>query len=271
MSVPKLAQWLNDTDIGGFNIRSSQLKALDKAIDTYGKAGTRENLFGITNALNNWEKSRGPNAGESKRNYFGAITALKGELKVQGGTFAQVQQGFNQDEKNALAFMHNERQRVLKNVFAGADVVFVGNTLNRSSIQSTVKQALPTSSSNTLVNQVKTVISKLIEQLTQLAESFFETALAQLGNLGQWLVGVISEIAASIAPYIGMIKDVKELLSGWYQVGKAVVNYCKVSERQYLISTGDPMAAFAALKLCMEQEAKELAKASALSTTSFLL
>lgn len=59
MPLPNLQTWLNETKLGVIRPRSSQLKAVDDALQQYERARNDTNLFKIKNAFEDWKRSKG--------------------------------------------------------------------------------------------------------------------------------------------------------------------------------------------------------------------
>jgi hypothetical protein len=257
--------------MGVLSLRSTALKALDLSIANYNKMPSQPNLFAIATALSNWERSR-TSGTPSGRNEKGAITALKGELKSKGATFDDFRnQTMNPQELQSLKFVHEQRQRVLQTVFAHADVVFVGNKLDKGGIQTLLQRAGAKSvGQNAIVGKVKEVMQEFKQQLLDMATAFFETGMQAAGEVGQWVLNLITEIAATVAPYIGHILDAKQMVVGWINVGKSIMAEARIAARSYVIDTGSPRAAFQGLLQCMRTETQKQAAAAGIATASFV-
>jgi hypothetical protein len=80
------ADWMAATKRGPLMPRSTELKAIDKAIEAYKLGKTPANLTKIKTALDAWIKKKGNNWKNSERNSDGAVEALQTELNQKMAT-----------------------------------------------------------------------------------------------------------------------------------------------------------------------------------------
>ncbi len=123
-TIPTLNAWLESTKLGWNHPRSSEMKAIDKAIDTYWKGGggaspaVATNLRNIRLALEAWKKTKGGAWESSDRNKPPAkpISALDQALK------SATSGGLSSEEKAALDYIAQDRERRIRQVFAHAQI-----------------------------------------------------------------------------------------------------------------------------------------------------
>jgi hypothetical protein len=86
----------------------------------------------------------------------------------------------------------------------------------------------------------------MISSLDQLAGA--------LAGIGEYLLGVITDLIGTIIPFVGHLMDAKGMIVGWGKVAKMSYGRYDIGKRAYAIDFGTPKAAFAALETCMDQE-----------------
>lgn len=122
-TIPTLETWLNSTKLS-WKPRSSEMKAIDKAIDTYWKGGAAASAAAATNlrnirlALEAWKKTKGSAWESSERNKPPAkpISALDQALKTAATA------GLSPEEKAALDYIAQDRERRVRQIFAHAEI-----------------------------------------------------------------------------------------------------------------------------------------------------
>src|SRR5947207_9339524 len=114
-----------ETALGIAKPRSSPLKELDAAIESYGRIKTQDNLFKIRNCFEAWKRYKGPGWRTSERNQRQALTNLERELTMAGAAPFQLGGNrFTPQELQALAFIAQERKKAIERLFAGKEVRF---------------------------------------------------------------------------------------------------------------------------------------------------
>lgn len=281
MPIPSHQSWLTETKLGAMKPRSSQLKAVDDALQQYERVRNENNLFRIKHAFEDWKRSKGAGWKTSERNRGGAITRLDQELaKVADYRTHQLTGGrFTMEELQALAFMGKERKKVIANIFRGKEVTFRNSP---KAVKEAVKDA---------AEQVKTKCveaKKFLDgsgkkstlspaemaqkKLEEMAKAMFAVdTLASLGSLSGFIVDIIGKCGVSVAPVVGHVKDGYDLFTGWAKAAKALHEQHSISNCRYVIDTGAPAAAFQGVKTCLQNETRNEAAGASIATTSFAL
>lgn len=122
-TIPTLDTWLSTTKLS-WKPRSSEMKAIDKAIDTYWKSGAAASAAAATNlrnirfALEAWKKTKGAAWESSERNKppVKPISALDQALKTAATA------GLSPEEKAALDYIAEDRERRMRQIFAHAEI-----------------------------------------------------------------------------------------------------------------------------------------------------
>lgn len=276
MPIPTLQTWLTETKLGTLKPRSSQLKAVDDAIQQYEQQRTENNLFKIKNAFEDWKRFKGPTWKVSDRNRNGAVTRLDQELaKVADYRTHQLTGGrFSMKELEALAFIARERKNVIANVFRDKEVTF---RLSKGSLKDSAEK-LKTSCEEAkkfLQGKSKTTLTPAEtaqKKLTEMAKSMFAVdSLETAGKVGSLVIDIIGKCGVSIAPVVGHIKDGYDLFTGWAKAAAALHEQYSVSDCNYVIDTGAPAAAFQGVKACLIAQTKKEATSASIATTSFAL
>ena len=109
--------WLKLTDGGLTSIRSSELKAIDAALKTYGTAPTAANKDAVMKALVRWFQTKGPNWKNSVRNKRNAVDTLHRQLLGVGP---------QKTGKGMVALSHarDESRAIVHDLFQGQKLVY---------------------------------------------------------------------------------------------------------------------------------------------------
>jgi len=271
---------MNETKLGVMRPRSSQLKAVDDALQQYDRARNDNNLFRIKNALEDWKRSKGAGWKASDRNKGGAITRLDQEMaKVADYRTHQLTGNrFTMQELQALAFMGSERKKVIANTFRGKEVTFRNSP---KAVKDAAKDAAEqvkvkcTEARNYLQGKGKSLQSpaELAKQkLEAMAKAMFSVdTLESLGSLSGLVIDIVGKCGVSVAPVVGHIKDGYDLFTGWAKAAKALHEQHTISNCHYVIETGAPAAAFQGVKTCLVNQTKNETASASIATTSFAL
>ena len=281
MPIPSLQNWLNETKLGVTKPRSSQLKAVDDAIQQYERGRNENNLFKIKNALEDWKRSKGPNWKTSERNRGGAVTRLDQELSKVADyrTYQLTANRFTIQELQALAYMAQQRRAVIANVFKGKEVTFRNSP---KAVKEAVKDAAEqvrtkcVEARNFLQGTGKKSTLSPAEmakqKLEEMVKSMFSVdKLESLGGLSGFVIDIVGKCGVSVAPVVGHVKDGYDLFTGWAKAAKALHEQYSISNCSYVIDTGAPAAAFQGVKTCLANETKNEAASASIATTSFAL
>jgi hypothetical protein len=278
--IPTLQHWMAETSLGIAKPRSSPLKELDAAIESYGRIKTPENLFKIRNCFEAWKRYKGANWQISERNRGQALTNLERELTIAGAAANQFGGSrFTPAELQALEFVARERKKAIERLFTGKEVRF-RNTPRK--LKETVEEAAQKvhhtcSEAKNFLAGHKTAggppATDIVKQKVEaMAKAIFNVdALESLGGLGSFVINIIGKCGVSVAPVVGHIKDGYDVFTGWTKAASALHEQHSISERRYVIETGIPAAAFDGLKTCLADETKNEAAAASIATTSFAL
>lgn len=260
--------------------RSSQLKAVDDAIQQYERARNDNSLFKIKNALEDWKRFKGPNWKTSERNRGGAITRLDQELAKVADyrTYQLTANRFTIQELQALAYVAQQRRAVIANVFKGKEVTFRNSP---KAVKEAVKDAAEqvktkcADAKNFLQGKGKSLQSpadlakKKLEEMTK--AMFCVDTLESLGSVSGLVIDIIGKCGVSVAPVVGHIKDGYDLFTGWAKAAKSLHEQYTISNCHYIIDTGAPAAAFQGVKTCLVNQTKNETASASIATTSFAL
>ena len=290
MPIPSHQQWMSDTNLGFGKPRSAPLKALDNAIQQYERAKSQEALFQVKNAFEDWKRSKGANWKASDRNRRGAVTRLDQELGrvADYRTYQLTNNRFTMEELQALAYIARERKKVIANVFAGKEVTFRNSPRKiRQTVQDELQKVKARSEEARAYLQQRGVAGPpthaqvanqqhrhdlLQQKIEDMVKGIFEVdSLERLGALTAFIMDIVGKCGVSVAPWVGHLKDGYDLFTGWAKAAAALHSRYDISRRQYVIDTGAPQAAFAGLKTCLTDEAKNESAAAGIATTSFAL
>ncbi|HTS26858.1 MAG TPA: hypothetical protein VMH81_13360 [Bryobacteraceae bacterium] len=274
--IPNYKQWIQDTELNAFHPRNAALKTLDESIRQYERSRSGRDLWRIRNAFEDWKRGEGPLWQQSPRNRKQAMTLLERELAGAADARTWQISHLTMAELMALAHVARERKRVLKNIFSNKQVTLKAARLKDGlasageKVKSTCQQAGAWLTSSKRAGRTPSVPVR--DKMIAMAASLFEVdRLEQLGALGGLILSVLEKCAVSVPPVVGQIKDGYDLFAGWAKVGAGLYTRHNISERSYVIDTGVPANAFAALKKCLEEETRHQAISAGNATTSFAL
>jgi hypothetical protein len=282
MLLPTYQQWMNDTALGITKPRSSNLKALDTAIQQYELQKTQENFFLVKNAFESWKRSKGGAWESSERNKRFAVSKLSDALDKAGYRTFQITH-FSMQELMALQYVQKERKRVIANLFQGKEVSLKAARM-KEAVKSTSQDVVETSQKaaayirsigkdKTTANTGGRPTSDILRQKFQdMVESLFSVdTLDQLGSLSGLILDILGKAAVNVPPVVGHIKDGYDLFTGWAKAGASLYEQVGVADRAYVIDTGAPASAFVALKKLLGEETKKQTMAASQATVSFTL
>ncbi|MCU1291226.1 MAG: hypothetical protein JWP08_76 [Bryobacterales bacterium] len=282
MPIPSYQQWMNETALGITNRRSSTLKAVDAAIQQYDLQKTHQNLFKIKNALEDWKRSKEGAWQSTERNKKLAISRLDEDLSQADYRTYQITR-FSMQELIALQYVHKERKRVITTVFQGKEVTLKAARLKdvvRSASQDVVETSQKAAAYIQSVGKNKGAqntggrpASDIVRQkFLALVQSLFSVdTLDQLGALSGVILDILGKASLSVPPVVGHVKDGYDLFTGWAQAGAKLYEQTGVADRKYVIETGIPASAFAALKQLLVEETRNQVIAASQATASFAL
>jgi hypothetical protein len=269
--IPSHKVWLEQTSRNVFRPRSAQLKILDEAIKKYESERSPAALGKVKLAFEGWKKAKGPGWTMNDRNKSGALSQLNTDL------LSVPAPKFDARETAALAFIAENRRNVIRNLFEGKEIVFKNANFKEGVKQAAadlkaqgedaarwLRQAGKAPPEDT-VRMGKEAMEKMVKAI------FNVESLSMLGELSSLVLDIVGTCGISVAPVVGHVKDGYDLVVGWGKVVGAAVDKNKVAKRGYVIDTGAPQAAFAALKQCLDKEIKIQAAEAGIATTSFAL
>ena len=291
--LPRHALWMQNTTLGITSPRSTPLKALDAALQQYELAPTEAHLWRVRNAFEDWKRAQGPTWTTSDRNRNGAVTALNSALAASASYGAHQRSKFTPQELQALAFVRQQRAKVIRSVFEGRRVTLKASKLKdraqeaaqaargkletaavdiRSRASRRGNAPAPAPAPAPVAQAGPTTASQVKDKMIETVQGYFGVeGLALLGDLGGLVLSIIEKTALNVPPVVGHIKDGYDLFTGWAKVGSLYVHQRSIGERSYAIDTGVPQLAFDAVVKCLKEETKNEAIGATTATTSFAL
>ena len=281
MPIPSYQQWMSETALALTKPRSSLLRALDGTIQQYEQKRTEQNLFRIRNAFEDWKRSKDTVWENSERNRKQAISRLSVALSTSGYRTFQITH-FSMQELLALKYVNDQRKRVIASIFEGKEVNLkaarikepvktaaqeVADSFSKAAayIRSIGKEKQPSSSESSTTDSIQQKLEGLVKSL------FSVNSLDQLGSLSGTILTILGKVAVSVPPVVGQIKDGYDLFTNWANAGASLYEQFGVSDRNYVLDTGAPAQAFAALRSLLAQETKKQTIAASQATASFAL
>jgi hypothetical protein len=275
-------KWMQETKLSWSKVRSSRLKAIDKALKLRNESpASIANANRLRTAINDWCRWKGPNTWRtSKRNKGGVVEILRVQAFAPGLPTAMTM-----DEAAAFKFVLESAQQVLKTHFTGKRV-----TLKIKDAVSTGKE---------VEAQVKDSYAKFKTALKGVrdgewpagaakpslsratgaaggartaASDFVKNDLLSLNPLDLAKAAKLiptEQIVADLVPIVSLFTGAGKAAWGWVTVAKKAHAKYKMEDRSYAIERGDPKHAFKALTREMSRDTKSSAIKASLETASF--
>lgn len=263
-------RWMKYTYGGRTSIRSSQLKAIDAALNKYHTVPIKDNLDKLRTAIVGWMKKEGPGWKSSVRNKYFAVEDLYSQsmgIPVPPRSGAEI---------IGFSLVRDESRVIVDELFRGKSIDWKpwilpklannkwGLTLNTASGADNAASLRPGSGA-------------MATKAAEMAKEAFNTLvpLTVAGEVGMALARVIpdfmKEFIASMMPFAGVAAT----------GGVAIYNGCKTIRSEYRLydahthqarslSADEPAAAIQALIRILERERNYNAYSAAVSTGSFV-
>jgi len=264
------ARWMKYTYGGVTSIRSSQLKAIDAALNGYHGAPTPANLDKLRTAIVGWMQKEGPNWKSSVRNRYHAVDDLhKQSMGIPVPARAA-------DEIVAFSHVRAESRVIVDELFRGATMDWRPGILPKLADN---KFGLSLNAGDAAKNAaaLKSSSAGVAAKATEMAQKAFKTLvpLTVAGEVGLALAKVMpdfmKEFVASMVPFAGVAAN----------GGVAVYNGCHAIYREYLVrdtqmhkarslSADEPAAAIQALIRMLERERNYYTYSASVSTAAFV-
>ena len=255
--APKL--WLEMTDTGVLTRRSTELRAVDAALQKYDRAPTLTLGWEVTEALEKWKKSKGTGQEwrRSARNKKGAVDQLTQALDGKKELSAQEKLGIKTVEDAQIAY--------IRTLFDGRRVALSSKALTAyqsagagKTVDSLVAAARQSDSALAIAgHEVRALVHSALGE----ASSSPDLAVVLMQVIGKSL----DDLVTSITPAVGLVKSASmTLYQGVVTAAKAKQLY-DLHGAEVGFAAGDPEAAFLAVR---ELVKRELAK-SGLQTTTY--
>ncbi|SEF50255.1 hypothetical protein SAMN05421819_0212 [Bryocella elongata] len=268
LGIPTLAQWKADTELR--TMRSSEMKAIDKAIENYNLNRTPENIGKIRIALSRWIATKGLAWENSDRNkppkrpiskLYDTVTAMKAKLPP--------------DEQAALRFMVEQQKTLLYRNFQNAKLELPGfNALmTLKSTEHTMKSA---------ASAVKSAGSSIVKAAAQgevmsAVNELFGSEIQDVTSLANWVLQEtgaqalqsVAEHVASMIPVISLIAGGAKVLAHWGTVVYNLYKEINVYSHRNAVAPGVPTAALQGLRDLLSRQTNFAAAKATISTAAF--
>lgn len=268
-----LQHWLKMTDGGTFSTRSSSLKRVDLALAQHGAMKSPATLAALRTALISWMGEKGSDWKSSIRNKHHAVDDLHRqvmnlpELKKSG------------EEMVGLSEVMREQQLLLDKLFLHAKLSFKPGYLSLLG-----KQARDTKiNAGMLQHQIKgltktkTTATRISSGITAngLFSSLLEPVAAAMRDEVKRIVleimpGVLVQLAAEIAPCLGIITSGGSALVGYITLAKSQYQLDQMQMHQErMLVLDNPAKALDAIVVVFRRERNAVGAAAAINTAAF--
>lgn len=268
LSIPTLQQWKSDTELR--TPRSSEMKAVDKAIETYNLGRSPENIARIRIALSKWMKSKGDAWESSERNkppkkpiskLYDTVMALKAKLPPDEQAALQAMISM---QKNLLYRNFQNAKLELPGFNAAVDVKAAKDKI--SSAASAIKGGASSAAKAAIGPEVMKAVNELfgseIQDVTALAAWVAkETGAAALQPIAQHVADMI--------PVISLISGGAKVVVQWGSVIYDAYKEVRVYTRRKAVAEGAASASLAAMRDLLGRETKFAAAKASITSAAF--
>lgn len=268
LGIPSLQQWLADTQLR--TPRSSEMKAIDKAIDAYNKSRTPENIGRIRIALSKWIKSKGSGWESSERNrppkkpisrLLDVTVALRARLPPE--------------EQASLKFMVEQQKTVMYRNFKDAKLAIPG--FNAGVEAATAKQKVGEAISAAKGAPGAMAKAAMAPEITSAVNQLFGSEIQHATELATWIMAetgtqVLQAAAQNIAdliPIISLVSGGAKVLTQWGVAVYDAYGEVRTYLRRKAVAEGAPQAALEAMQTLLRRETNFASAKAAITTAGF--
>lgn len=260
-------RWMKYTYGGRTSIRSSQLKAIDAALNRYQTSKSPADLDALRKAIVAWMQKEGPGWKSSQRNKFHAVDDLYREamgIPAPSRTGAEVY-GFS--------LVRAESRTIVDDIFRGKSLTWKPGFLAVKLANN--KWGARGNTASVAADSVE--VAGKAGQAMKMAQDIFHSIVPSGSSgevsslLAREMPSFMNEFAASMVPFAGVIvTGGSAVYSG---IKTAYDQYCVSWGRMHVartLSTDEPAAAFNALVRILERERNADAFSASVSGTAFV-
>jgi hypothetical protein len=268
MSIPTLPQWKADTELR--TPRSSAMKAVDKAIETYNLSRTPENLGKIRVALGKWAATKGGNWEQSERN-----KAPKRPITTLMDTVLALKARLPDEERAAVKFMISQQKTLLQRNFANASLLLPGfnAAVEADGAKSKIQEAVGKMKSAATGAAKAVVDAEMMKAVNEL----FGSELQEITGLAAWVAKETGAVAleqvaqhvAEMIPFVTLAVGGVKTLAQWGAVVAKGYKEWNTSKKGEVIAKGAPQAALQGLRDLMRRQTAFAAAKASITTAGF--
>lgn len=268
MGIPTLQQWLADTALR--TPRSSEMKAVDKAIENYNKSRTPENIGLIRVALAKWIKSKGPAWENSERN-----RAPKKPISRLVEITVAMKAKLPPAERAALQVIVDNNKNVLYNTFKDArlDFPIFNGVMNAATADKSVKTAVAAAKSAP-ASIAKTVLGP---EMLKAINDLFGSDIQQVTELVAWITAeaglqVLVETAKHVAdmiPILSLVSGGVKVLSQWGMTIYSAYKEVNAYTHRKAVAEGAAQAAYEGLQAMLARARNNYAAKASITSAGF--
>lgn len=257
--IPGYDTWMKQTALGTFQMRSSQMRAIDSALKSYWERPGDEGVRKLRRAVSDWIRYKGDAWQSSERNKTGLISQLRNAVYPAWSPPA------TPEEIAARKFVEQNRKMMIRTMFQGKRVrikkvdAYFSARESLGQLKGAVGQ---------LRGQAQDAGGGMIQQeLEKLLTEVFGAALSEVKSYLMHVLG--ADVVAQMVPVFGYFKRGKDAIVGWGRVAKSVYDKYDTRTHRYAVLSGDPMLAFVALEHLLQGQIHENIATASLDTLAF--
>src|SRR5580698_1534932 len=268
LAIPTLQQWKADTELR--TPRSSEMRAVDKAIETYNQSRTPENIGRIRIALSKWAKSKGDAWESSERN-----KPPKKPITKLMDTVLALRSKLPPEEQAAVKWMVEQQQSILYRNFKDAKLALPGFTaaVEAKAAKDKISAAASAAKSAPASMAKSAVAPEAMKAVNQL----FGSEIQDVAGLAAWVAKETGAVAlqpiaqhvADMIPFVSLISGGAKVLAQWGSVVWDAYKEVKVYTHRQAIAPGAPEAALAAMRDLLRRETNFAAVKASITSAGF--
>lgn len=268
LSIPSLQQWLADTQLR--TPRSSEMKAVDKALDEYNKSRTPENIGRIRIALSKWMKSKGGAWENSDRN-----KPPKKPISRLVETTLALRARLPESERASLKFMIEQQKTILYRNFKDAKLSIPGfnASVEAATAKKRVGEAVGAARSAPGAMAKAAMAPEIMSAVNQLFGSEIQNAAALaswvMAETGTQVLQAAAQNVADLIPIISLVSGGAKVMSQWAVAVYDAYGEVRTYLRRKAVAEGAPQAALEAMQTLLRRETNFASAKAAITTAGF--
>jgi hypothetical protein len=268
LTIPTLQQWKADTELR--TPRSSEMKAVDKAIEVYNQGRTPDNIGRIRIALCKWARSKGDGWEQSDRN-----KPPKRPITKLMDTVLALRAKLPPEEQAAVNWMVDQQRTILYRNFQNASLALPG--FNAAVEVQAAKEKISNAVNTTKSAGTSVAKSAIAPEAMRAVNQLFGSEIQDVAGLAAWVAKETGAVAlqpiaqhvADMIPFVSLVSGGAKVLAQWGSVVWDAYKEVKVYTHRKGVASGAPEAALAAMRDLLRRETVFAAAKASITSAGF--